>query len=153
MEKSEWWPLSCGHRDVPQFRIIFPPPTPKSGDFYCLNLVEKEKSLLRKPDSPYQGSESPGNCSGSGFFPDQVLLSKNFCSRPGKSLVRNSGVGGGGENLILTNEGNASSEAQSGLVDEAGSRVPSSISWDQKTSARIGQITSAPQFTPFMFGT
>ena len=35
----------------------------------------------------------------------QVLLSKNFHSRPGcrqKSLVRNSGVGGGGQNSILS---------------------------------------------------
>ena len=38
----------------------------------------------------------------SNFLPDQVLLSKSFHSRPGcrqKSLLRNSGVGGGVESL------------------------------------------------------
>ena len=40
------------------FRIILPPPTPKS-------------------------SESPGDCRRSNFCPDQVLLSKSFHSRPG----------------------------------------------------------------------
>ena len=62
------------------------------------------ESLLRKPEFRYQGSESPGNYSGSSFCPDQVLLRKNLHSIPGcrqKSLVRNSGVGGGGQNLIL----------------------------------------------------
>ena len=44
----------------------------------------------------------------SSFCPDQVLLSENFHLRPGcrqKSLLRNSGVGGGGPgglNLILS---------------------------------------------------
>ena len=38
------------------------------------------------------------------FLPDQVLLSETFQSRPGcrqKSLLRISGLGGGGQNLIL----------------------------------------------------
>ena len=47
------------------------------GDQHLI-LGGRSESLLRKPGFPYQGSESPGNCSGSNFCPDQVLLSKNF---------------------------------------------------------------------------
>ena len=45
---------------------------------------------------------SPGNCGGSSFCPDQVLLSKNVHSRPGcrqKSLLGK--FTGGGQNAIL----------------------------------------------------
>ena len=79
-------------------------PQPPSLLIFHLNLGGRSESLLRKPGFPYEGSESPGNCSGSSFCPDQVLLSKNFHPRPGcrrKSLLRNSGVGGGGPNSIL----------------------------------------------------
>ena len=73
--------------------------------FYFLNLAQKEKSLLRKPDSPYYGSESLGNCSGSDFCPCNKFSIVRICIRDlvadGKSLVRNSGVGGGVQNLIL----------------------------------------------------
>ena len=56
--------------------------TPKSADLTSWAWLKK-KLLLRKPVSPYQGSESPGNCSGSSFCSGQVLLSKNFHPRPG----------------------------------------------------------------------
>ena len=55
-------------------------------------------SFVKKLYSLYSGSGKPGNWSRSSLCPDQVLLSKNFHSRPGcrqKSLVRNSGVRGG----------------------------------------------------------
>ena len=41
-------------------------PQPQVCGFYFLSLGQKEKFLQRKPelpDSPYLGSESPGNCS------------------------------------------------------------------------------------------
>ena len=79
-------------------------PHPQRLPIFHLILGGRSESLLRKPGFPYQGTESPGNCSGSSFCPDQVLLSKNFHSRPAcrqKSLLRNSGVGSGGQNLIL----------------------------------------------------
>ena len=79
-------------------------PNPQVCWFYFLNLAQKEKFLLRKPDSPYQGSGSLGNCSGGSFCPKQVLLSKNFRSRPGcgwKILSKEFWGGGGGQNLIL----------------------------------------------------
>ena len=44
------------------------------------------------------------DCIGCGLCPDQVLLINNFCLRPDcrqKSLVGNSGVGGGGRNVLL----------------------------------------------------
>ena len=53
-------------------------------------LGGRSESLLR--------SESPENCSGSSFPPDQLLLSENFRPRPGsrqKFLLRKSGVGMG----------------------------------------------------------
>ena len=46
-------------------------------------LGGRSESLLRKPAFPWWGRKSSGNCSGSSFCPDQVLLSKNFHSRPG----------------------------------------------------------------------
>ena len=54
--------------------------------------------------TPDQGKRCPPDCSGSGFGPDQVLLSRNFHSRPGsrqKFLLRKSGVEGGGQILSL----------------------------------------------------
>ena len=71
-------------------------PQPLRLPVLLLSLVQKENSLLRKPDSPYEGSESP-NCSGSSSCPDQVLLSKNSIQdlvADRESLVRSSGVGG-----------------------------------------------------------
>ena len=59
---------------------------------------------MRKPHAPFQGSASPGVCSGSSSSPGQLLLSKNFHSRPGsrqKPLERNSGFGCGCRYLIL----------------------------------------------------
>ena len=44
----------------------------------------------------------------SGAAPNQVLLSKNLCLRPGcrqTSLARNSGVGGGGPDFYSSNDG------------------------------------------------
>ena len=67
---------------------------PQRLTIFHLILGERRESLARTPDSPYFGSGSLGNCSGRSFCPDQVLLSKNFRSKPGcrqKSLVRKSG--------------------------------------------------------------
>ena len=53
--------------------------------FYFLNLAQKEKPLLRKPDPPYKGVKVPEIRGESSFCPEQVLLasSTNFHSRPG----------------------------------------------------------------------
>ena len=81
-------------------------PRPQRLTIFHLILGGRSESLLRKPGFPWKkGTESPENCSGSKFCPNQVLLSKNFHSRRGcrqKSLLRNSGVGGGDQNLILS---------------------------------------------------
>ena len=62
---------------VLEIRIPIQPPTPTSDDFLSLIMGGRRKSSVRKPDSPYWGSGSPGDCSGSSCCPDHVLLSKN----------------------------------------------------------------------------
>ena len=65
---------------------------------YVLGAVQ---SLMRKPNSPYWGIQSPGNCGGSSLFVKKCPLSKTFHSRPGsrqRSFLKKSG--GGAENLI-----------------------------------------------------
>ena len=67
-------------------------------------LGGRRESLVWKPASPYQGSGNPGNCIGAVFCPDQVLLSRisiRDLVADRKSLVRNSGAGGGGQNQTL----------------------------------------------------
>ena len=60
-------------------------PTPKSADF-TFGIIWVRKKVLTKETwfslLSLKGRESPGNCSGSSFYPDQALLSKNFRSRP-----------------------------------------------------------------------
>ena len=76
----------------PYLRIPIRPPTPTPDDFP--SDCDWGKWIERRPP----------DYSGSSFWSDQVLLSTNFRSRPGcrqKSLVSNSGVVGGGENLVL----------------------------------------------------
>ena len=71
-------------------------PQPPSVLIFHLNLGARSESLVRKAGFPYKGSGSPGGLQWEQFFPNQVLLSKNFRSRPEcrqKSLVRNSVVG------------------------------------------------------------
>ena len=55
------------------FMISIGPPIPASDGFPSGSGWEKE-SLVRKPDSPYQGSGSPGSCSGSSFAPTRLSL-------------------------------------------------------------------------------
>ena len=65
---------------------FFPPPTPSLPIFHLIPGGKSNK-----------GVKVLGNCSGSGFGPNQVLLSKNFCPTPGsrqKFLLRTSGVWG-----------------------------------------------------------
>ena len=84
-------------------RIIFPPPAPKPTDF--LNLDQKEKSLLRKPGFPSKGVKVLETAVGTICAPTRfslVRISIRDLVADGKSLVRSSGVGGGGQNGILT---------------------------------------------------
>ena len=65
---------------------------------------QKEKSLLRKPDSPTKGVQVLETAVGAVFALTRfslVRISIRDLVGGGKTLVRNSGVGGGGENLIL----------------------------------------------------
>ena len=83
-----------------EYQDNFATPNPQVCPFYFLSR-QKEKSSLRKPDSPYL--QRPGNCTGSSFCADRVRLSKTFHSRLAcrrKSLVRNSGDWGGDQKLI-----------------------------------------------------
>ena len=50
-------------------------PHPQRLPIFHLNLGGRSESLPREPGFPEWGSESQGNCSGSSFCPDQVLLS------------------------------------------------------------------------------
>ena len=89
---------------VPIFRIVFPPPTPKSVDFPFWTWVRKKSPYKGNLILLSKGMEVLETAVGAVFCPDQVLLSKNFHPRPGcrqKSLLRKSGVGGGGQILIL----------------------------------------------------
>ena len=85
-------------------RVSFPPPTPKSADFASSTWFRKK--------SPYQGNlilRTKGVkvleiTVGAVFAPTRfsfVRISIRDLVADGKSLVRNSGVGGGGGNLIL----------------------------------------------------
>ena len=81
-------------------------PHPQRLPIFYLILGGRSESLPRKPGFPYYGSDNFGNCSGSRFFPNQILLSKNVRSSPScrqKSLLRKSGIGGGFQNLVLKN--------------------------------------------------
>ena len=64
-----------GHSEQKKFSLKL---HPQHLPIFQLILGGRSESLLRKPAFPCQGSESSGNCSGSSFCPNQVLLSKNF---------------------------------------------------------------------------
>ena len=79
----------------------FSTPNPQVCWFYFMNLVQKEKSLLRKLSKGVKVLET---AVGAVFAPTRfclVRISIRDLVADGKSLVRNSGVGGGGQNLIL----------------------------------------------------
>ena len=81
--------------------------TPLVCTFHLVLGGRSESLVLEKPDSLAKGVDVLETAAGAGFCPDQVLLSKTFPSRPGcrqKSLLRNSGVGDGGQTLILEME-------------------------------------------------
>ena len=82
----------------------FSTPNPQVCWFYFVNLVRKEKSLLRKPDLLTKGVKGLEIAVEQFFAPTRfslVRISIRDLVADEKSLVRNSGVGGGGENLIL----------------------------------------------------
>ena len=92
--KTTLWnrPFANPRRDLIKWATLR---TPTSADFPSDFAWEKM--------NPFQGtlaslSKRVKVSSGSSFCPDQVVLSKNFYSRPGcrqKSLLRNCGLGGG----------------------------------------------------------
>ena len=86
------------------FQDRFSTPNPQVCCFYFRNLVQKEKSLLRKPDSLTKGVKALETAVGAVFVSTRfslVRISIRELVADGKALVRNSGVGGGGQNLIL----------------------------------------------------
>ena len=126
-------------------------PRPQRQSIFHPFLGGRSESLVTKPGFPYSGSESPGNYSGSSFRPDQVLLSKNFHSRPGsrqKSLPRNSGVGVGGQNRILsryTSRGRAMQQQEPWKMVRWVQKAPRGVlrfrQWSQSTIARPSKGT------------
>ena len=91
----------------PSPEIPFSTPNLQVCRFYFLNLAQKEKPLLRKPDPPYKGVKVLEIRGESSFCPEQVLLtnSTNFHSRAGcRQIILSKEVWGWGwgENLILS---------------------------------------------------
>ena len=88
-------PSPCGRA----IRIIFHP-QPPSLLIYFLNLAEKEKSLLRNLILLTKGVKALETAVGEIFAPTRFSLVRipfKDLVADGKSLVRNSGVGVGGE--------------------------------------------------------
>ena len=74
MKSRRLWLFAGSFLDESESR--FDPPT--SGDFPSDSGCGRRRSLVREPASPYEGSESPGNCSGSSFLPRPGSLEQNF---------------------------------------------------------------------------
>ena len=72
--------LGCRSASLPLLSGSGFDPHPQRLPIFHLILGVRSESLIRRPGFPEQGSKSPGNCSGSSFWPDQVLLSKDFPS-------------------------------------------------------------------------
>ena len=73
--RPRFWRASAGEDSWEHFcQDHFSTSLPQICLFYFLNLGQKGDSFLRKPDSPYQGSESPGNRSGAVFAPTRFSL-------------------------------------------------------------------------------
>ena len=82
----------------------FSTPNPQVCCFYFWNLVQKENSLVRRPDFLTKGVKVLETAVGAVFASTRfslVRISIRDQVADGKSLVRSSGVGGGGQNRIL----------------------------------------------------
>ena len=94
----------------PRFiRIMFSTPDHQVCWFDFLNLGQKEKSILREPGSPYNTREwKHWKLQWEPFFAPTRLSLVGISIRnlvaDGNSLVRNSGVGGGGQNRFLNSK-------------------------------------------------